>query len=367
MMIKHNPNNERIKHKYMRFLKEARGQNVCTIDSVAMALDRYEAYTKYADFKKFHYKKAVGFKNNLTKQIGKQSCEKLSKSTLNTTLRHLVCFFQWLYMQPGYKSHINYTDTMYFKLSKKDTRVATASRTKQFPTLEQIKHVIDTMPTETIIDRRNRALVAFVFLTGARVSAIVSLKLKHVDLIEKSVFQDARQVDTKFSKTFKTYFFPVGDEILQIVEDWVNFLRKEMLWGNGDPLFPQTAVTNDESLLFVATGIKKEHWSDASPIRKIFKDAFTSAGLQYFNPHLVRDTLIHLAETMCVSIEEFKAWSQNIGHEKVLVTLLSYGEVQENRQGELIKNLAKKEEPSNKMANEIAEAVIRKLELSQSL
>jgi integrase/recombinase XerD len=59
-------------------------------------------------------------------------------------------------------------------------------------------------------ERRNRALVAFTLLTGARDSAIASMKLKHVDLKEGCVQQDAREVKTKFSKTFTTYFFPVG-------------------------------------------------------------------------------------------------------------------------------------------------------------
>ncbi len=69
------------------------------------------------------------------------------------------------------------------------------------------------MPSETEIERRNRALVAFTLLTGARDSAIASMKLKHVDLIAGCVHQDAREVKTKFSKTFTTFFFPVGDEI----------------------------------------------------------------------------------------------------------------------------------------------------------
>jgi hypothetical protein len=39
------------------------------------------------------------------------------------------------------------------------------------------------------------------------------LKLKHVDMVAGCVNQDARDVKTKFSKTFNTYFFPVGEEI----------------------------------------------------------------------------------------------------------------------------------------------------------
>ena len=48
-------------------------------------------------------------------------------------------------------------------------------------------------------------------------------------------------MDTKFSKTFTTFFFPVGDEIFQIVVAWVTYLRQDRLWGNDDPLFPATA------------------------------------------------------------------------------------------------------------------------------
>ena len=95
-MIKHNPDNERIKRKYLRFLKESKGQSESSIDSVAMALSRYDSYTKYRNFKKFHFEQAIRFKKFLSEQDSKQSGNKLSKSTLNTTLRHLKGFFQWL-------------------------------------------------------------------------------------------------------------------------------------------------------------------------------------------------------------------------------------------------------------------------------
>ncbi len=49
-------------------------------------------------------------------------------------------------------------------------------------------------------------------------------------------------MNTKFSKSFTTWFFPVGDDIRQIVIDWVKFLRQKRLWGLDDPLFPATKV-----------------------------------------------------------------------------------------------------------------------------
>jgi site-specific recombinase XerD len=212
-MTMHNANNERIKRKYFSFLKEAKRHSVPTVDASAKALDRFELYTKYRDFRAFHVDQAIAFKRDLAEQNGQRSGKMLSKATLHSTLTHLKRFFHWLAGQPGFKSRVRYSDAEFFNLSDKDTRIATAHREQKVPTLEQVKHVIKTMPASTEIERRNRALIAFTLLTGARDSAVASMKLKHVDLMANSVNQDAREVNTKFSKTFTTFFFPVGDEI----------------------------------------------------------------------------------------------------------------------------------------------------------
>ena len=360
-MKKYNSNNERIKHKYFTFLKEAKRHSEPTVDAAAKALDRFEIYTRYRDFKRFHFEQAIAFKRHLANQKGQRSGEKLSKATLHTTLTQLKRFFQWLAREPGYKSCIQYFDAEYFNLSDKDTRIATAKRHQKAPTMEQIKHVISTMPTGTEIENRNRALVAFTLLTGARDRAIASMKLKHVDLIVGCVNQDAREVQTKFSKTFTTYFFPVGEEIRVIIAEWVSYLRDKELWGNDDPLFPSTRIEVGPSRQFEAAGLKRAHWSTATPIRTIFRKAFTAAGLQYFNPHSFRNTLAQLGEKVCKTPEQFKAWSQNLGHEKVLTTFTSYGEVACQRQGEIIRDLATPQKNMQIDANEFMEKVFKRL------
>lgn len=360
-MKNHHPANERIKRKYFVFLKEAKRYSEPTVDAAAKALNRYEVYTQFRDFKRFHFEQAVAFKRYLAKQKGQRSGEKLSKATLYATLTQLKRFFQWLSLQPGYKSRIQYPDAEYFNLSDKDSRIATTKRPSKAPTMEQIKHAINTMPTDTEIERRNRALVAFTLLTGARDSAIASMKLKHVDLIAGCVYQDAREVNTKFSKTFNTYFFPVGDDIREIVDSWMSYLRDAKLWGNDDPLFPSTFITVGPSHQFEASGLSRKHWSTATPIRKIFREAFERAGLPYFNPHSFRSTLAQLGEKVCKTPEQFKAWSQNLGHENVLTTFLSYGEVSYQRQSEILCDLSTPQKPIQSNADEIAEALLRKL------
>jgi len=135
-----------------------------------------------------------------------------------------------------------------------------------------LKHVIARMPEGSDIERRNRALVAFTRLTGARDSGIASLKLKHVNLAAGSVYQDAREVKTKFSKT----------------------------------------------------------------------------------------------ETLCQTPEQFKAWSQNLGHEGVLTTFTSYGSVGSRRKGEIIRSLGKPQQAELPSVDEIAKAVARELRGSGS-
>jgi integrase len=343
-------------------MKEATRYSEATVDQVAQALARFETDTAYRDFRTFHSELAVAFKRRLAVQISPYSGRHLSKATLHATLAHLKRFFHWLAGQPGYRSRLTHADAEYFNLTTKETRVATARREKPFPTLEQVRHVIAAMPANTDVERRNRALVAFTLATGARDSAIASMKLKHIDPVEGKVNQDAREVNTKFSKSFTTFLFPVGDDILRIVTDWVSYLRCEQLWGNDDPLFPATATVLGHDHQFQAAGLKREHWRSAAPIRTIFREAFTAAGLPYFNPHSLRNTLAQLGEMVCRTPEDFKAWSQNLGHEGVLTTFRSYGAVGNRRQGEIIRNLGQAALTERTIAEEaVVAAVLRKL------
>ena len=141
----------------------------------------------------------------------------------------------------------------------------------------------------------------------------------------------------------------------------VLYLRDEKIWGNNDPLFPATRIALGPTRQFEAAGLARDHWSTASPIRTIFRKAFVSAGLPYFNPHSFRNTLVQLGQQVCKSPEQFKAWSQNLGHEKVLTTFLSYGAVECRRQGEIIHGLVAPQQTMQPGVDEIAEAVFKKL------
>lgn len=359
-MKKHNAENERIKHSYLAYLKEADGKSEASLDAVAKALSRFEEYTKQREFRTFRHEQAIAFKRHLTNQVSQQTSEPLSKATLYSTLNALRNFFLWLAREPGFKSRLKYSDAEYFKLSEKETRIATAHRERPVPTLEQIAHVIERMPSGSEIERRNRAIIAFTILTGARDGAMASLKLKHINIIESVIEQDPREVKTKASKTITTWFFPVPESIRQIVVDWVDFLLKEKRWGFDDPLFPATQVGHGTNRQFAATGIDRKPWLSAAPIREIFKEAFAQAGLRYYNPHSFRKTLMQLAFDRKLSHEELKAWSQNLGHEQLMTSLASYATVPRNRQAEIMRELRnprKPTAPADNLLGQMAELI----------
>lgn len=117
---------------------------------------------------------------------------------------------------------------------------------------------------------------------------------------------------------------------------WVDYMRTAKLWGNDDPLFPACLVEQNAVRQFETTELARAHWKTMSPIRAIFRLAFEGAGLPYFNPHSLRHALIQLGATLCRTPEEFKTWSQNLGHEGGMTSLNSYGTVALHLQSELI-------------------------------
>ncbi len=338
-MPKYCSENERVKRDYAFYLEAANGKQSATIDAALRAIERFELSTNRKPFRKFHIEQARSFRARLVEEVGANG-KPLSSATIASTLKHLRNFFLWLSREPGFRSAINANDANYFTPSDQDIRIATARREKHVATLEEIKHVLTFMPAVTPIDRRNRALVAFAILTGARDGALASFRLKHLDLKAQTVFQDGREVNTKRRKTFTSTFFPVGPEPVAIVAGYVSMLTAELGFGPEDPLFPATRIGRGKDQGFQAEGLSREPWHTAEPMRQIFRSAFEAVGLPYAKPHSFRDTLARLGQRLCQTREEWKAWSQNLGHESEATTSVSYGHVPMHRQTEIMRALA---------------------------
>jgi integrase len=335
-MSKHHAKNERIKRKYRLWLQDARQRSERSIDQALAAIAAFEQSTRRKDFAAFHIEQARAFKRSLQDGVNPNTGKPYAKATIKARLDAVKAFFVWLADQPGYRSRIRYADCEYFNLSANDVRIATAKRERPAPSLDQVHHALNLMPHGTLIEKRDRAVLALALLTGARDDALASLAIQNLDLDDRKIVQDARTVRVKFRKTFATWFFPVGGQAEAIIKDWLACLKDELQFGPDEPLFPQTEIGLDDKGRFAPIGLKRTFWANADPIRRVFKQAFERAGLPAYNPHAIRKTLVRLGEELCTTPEAFKAWSQNLGHEDVMTTLRSYGAVSSHRQAEIM-------------------------------
>jgi len=335
--------NVRIKRAYLDWLRRAKGLSEKTVDKAAASLDRWFDFIKGADLRRFHTEKAVAFKRRLETAHG-ASGGPLSDASRDGILRDLKAFFLWLADQPGYRSKIRHVDAQWFTPDRRTSKGAHQGLWRPHPSPEQVRAAVLSMPTETVLERRDRALMAFFYLTGCRETAAMTLQLRHVDVANRCVQFDGKGVETKYNKRFTTFFCPVGADVEAIFTDWVTELRTELLFGPTDPVFPKTNVRRSVRGVFEATGVLREPWASPGAVVRIFKAAFVAADQPPYSPHRVRNTLVDLASRHCKTPEDFKAWSQNIGHDDVMTTFRNYGAVAPARQSEIMARFRDRQE-----------------------
>jgi len=327
-----NAKNERVKRTYRTFLKEADGKAPATIEQIMSAIERYEDFTRKFDFATFDQQKAIRFKEHLTKQ-------QLAKATILSTVKHLKRFFGWLRQQPGFRSRIQPNSLEYLNLADREVRAAKAPSDRPHPSLEQVRQAFGAMPANSIIERRDRAVMALIAITGIRDGALISLKLKHFNDTEGRILQNPNEVATKNAKRIDTFLINLAPEMKMALLDWKGELVEDELYAPTDPLFPKTAMGHDANDSFVAVGLLREHWATAQPVRDLVRKAFEGAGLPYFHPHTFRHMLTQQAYKHCKTPQQIKAWSQNFGHENVLTTMATYGKLDLYQQREILSSI----------------------------
>lgn len=330
--------NERIKRQYLTYLRQAKGQDEKSLDKVAAALRMFENSTGAKPFKKFHIEQATRFKAYLDRQCNSRTGKPLSHSTVDSTLRQVKAFFAWLAWQPGFKSRISPADAEYFNNTMKNARAAHAHRPVQYPSMQQSLRAFEAMTERDEYELRDKALFAFFMLTGARDGAVASLRLKHVDLEGRHVFQDGREVNTKNAKTIDTWFFPVDPAFLVCFSRWVRHLKEVLLFGPDDALFPKIKIENRDGV-FVRAGFSREPYATGAKFNEIIRGAFAAVQMPEYTPHGFRKTLAKFGDEICTSMEQLKAWSMNLGHEHLATTVNSYIPVSRERQAELLKEM----------------------------
>lgn len=114
------------------------------------------------------------------------------------------------------------------------------------------------MPAATPDDRKRRAFICALALTGCRVKTLSKIRMKHLDLADGVLYLDAREVSTKFSKSFITPFMPVGGDFETEFRELILYLRDELNFAADAPVFPKSSTKSVPGTGFVNAGLSHE-------------------------------------------------------------------------------------------------------------
>ncbi len=322
-----NYKNEEIKRSFLEHLKYAKGFVEGSLDSFAEAVSLWETFSEYEDFSNFSKSKAIDFIKWMKVKETKTKLGILTIVTQYNYLRRIKKFFMWLSDQPGYKNKVLKNNVEFLRLPNNEVSIATAGTTRLMPTFEEVKKIIDTIEVKNEIDRRDRALISFALITGMRISAIITLKMKNFNERTKEIYQNPGDgVKTKASKKILSTFFPIGwNEPEKYVMEWIAYLKSKN-YEPDDPIFPSTSnKPSNEDVGHAKEFVTKKSWCDSGGARKIFVKRCADAKVSYFNPHSFRHLIVHMMSEIRLTEKEKRAISLCLGHENVGTTFGSYG------------------------------------------
>lgn len=326
MQTKNIYQNELRKREFFEYLKGGEGFAESSINIFAEAIGQWQTFSNNEDFGNFDKTKAVAFVGWLKARGSKTESGQISLATQYNYLRRIKRFLKWLSEQPNYRNRILKSEIDFLRLSKKDVCIATSGTTKKMPSFEEVRKIIESIEVKNEIDKRDRAMVCFALLTGIRISALVSLKMKNFDKQKRLIDQNpADGVKTKNSKRILTAFFPIGwSEPEQYFIEWFEYLESKDFQPE-DPIFPSTLNQFGVESGYSKELVSKEFWSGTSGARKIFEKRCRNAGLSYFHPHSFRHSIVNILSKTRLTEEEKRAISLNLGHANVGTTFGSYG------------------------------------------
>lgn len=329
-----NPANERVKRDYYSHLKNACGLGDFTIEKRIIALLRYEAFTGWKPLNTFERQTALDYKANLF-------AIELQLQTRVAELKGLMHFFNWLIESRLMPVEFSALDVAYLRPTIAERNACRATKLMCFPEVPQALTAFRRMPCKSVTDFRDRAIFALLASTGIRIGALRTLRIKHFDTARRLVHQNPTEVGTKFRREIFSFILDVDKEFEDAIFDWVNKLRTDLGFGDEDPLFPRTELSQAQGKAFGERKLSNEFYESTQMLEHIIKQAFMNAGMPAYTPHRFRNMIVHEMYARELTPAQVRAWSQNLGHLTPKTSLVAYGRLTLEEQEAIIKKGSK--------------------------
>jgi len=232
--------NKELQKKYISFLKNIKNYSDHTCKAYKNDINQYFDYLNESANDLFENKEFVNylFNNNL------------SKSTINRKLASINNFLEW-----ASKLAENKGQTFIKSENLKTEKILPDILTSNY-----INTLINTLPTVTSKDIRNKAVIELLYSSGLRVSELVNLKVNDIN--------DNKSLRV-LGKGRKQRILPMTDQAYNILSKWISDSRNEFLKNKNNQ--------------YVFLGVRGEKITDRE-IRRIVKSTTGTF------PHNIRHT-----------------------------------------------------------------------------
>ena len=322
--------NDRILHDWQAY---AGRYDPKTMQAHLVSIRDFEKFLEGLAFSKTTPKQAGQYRDHL---VNLRSLKKESGGISNSTARHrasqLAAFFTWLRGQEGYK-RLSRSLPDYFALPRSVSAQQLPEAQKVYLTLEDANRMVAKMPGKNLVQRRDRAMVAFAYISGLRAGALTSVRFKHLDLNARTVWQDARDMKAKNGKSYLAKWFPRTEGFQDMFLDWLTELTK-LGFEPQDAVFPD----GKDLIARLPKSAPVEPLQSSRPLQAAFLRASTEIGKKC-SPHSARHTLKALGAQLCRTLEDRKAWSMNLGHSDEQITERHYGKMSPERGASIMEAL----------------------------
>jgi site-specific recombinase XerD len=252
------------------------------------------------------------FPQFLLEKEGRHSNEGLSRSTLRKSCQLARRFFHWAKLEfPREFKAISAS----WIASLRPPRLPEAQREHVFVTLEEVRHLTQ-LPAQAddLAQLRDRAMTAFLFLSGMRAGAFGSLPISAVDLAERQIKQwPSLGVHTKNGLSRTTYLLHIP-ELLEVVTQWDTRIRSQL---------PETAMWYTPITMCWGQQILSPEPAGAhrnGAVSGRLQGLYQQAGLPYKSAHKFRHGHAVFALQHARTMADYKAISQNLMHSDVRIT-----------------------------------------------
>lgn len=298
----------------------------------------------------------------LANSLGELTGRPLSPVFMNDVCATSRAFFSWCrreHQETFSSIPIDWIECL--RPNKANAMDSEPKKCKHF-SIEDVRKIL-SVKAKTLTDERCQASIAFLFLSGMRIKAFITLPISCVDLENFKIYQlPSRGVATKFHKGAVTSFLQIPD-LLEVIRAWDKRIRE---------IFPpnQTWYAPVRSS-YRETGVFNISDNKASPnrekeFRKELKRLCDRAGIPYLSPHKLRHGFAIYGIKHARDMKELKAISQNLMHESISITDGIYGNLNEDDIRDTLAGFTDEQNPGKDVNSNTQDLITALLKLQQN-